>query len=229
MRPTVYRAAGYLAPLLVLAGCGGRHHLAQYQFSGRSLALVYIEQPSAELRSGWYRLGSSDNAVQSVVKAGATVAKEIEARRASTRLDSAARMVDVPTLLARRTLERASRYLGTRAVESPDSADFVLEVHLRSFGIDVRSEHAAYLYASAEAVLSDRKTGREIWSEDVTGRDRLTPWVLGTDNLPSAVFTAATLHTVGVADFQEALHQLVTYTSNLITGELREKLRGVRD
>ena len=215
--------------LLAAAGCGGKHYLAQYQFSDKTLALVYIEPPSPQLLHGYYNIGATANAVQSVVRAGAGVAKEVEARKASARLDSAVTRVDVPSRLAQRTVERASRYLGTRPVVSSENADYVLEVTMRSFGIDARYNTAAYLYTRAEAVLLDRHTGREIWSVRVNGSDRLTPWVRGTNNIPSAIITAGTLSQVTVEDFQQALEQLVTYTSNLITNELREKLRDVRD
>lgn len=226
--PAVHRGVAAAIVLALVAGCG-KHYLNQYEFSDKTLALVYIEPPAPELLHGWYNLDVDGNAMQTVVQAGAKVAKEVEARRASARLDSAAQRVDVASRLAQRTLERASRYLGTRMVVTPGGADYVLEIHMRSFGIDARSNRATYLFTRAEAVLLDRKTGREIWSEDVRGTDRLTPYVVGTRSVPSAVFTAATLHTVTVADFQEALEQLTTYTSNLITNELREKLRDVRD
>ena len=218
-----------LALTFLSAGCGGKHYLAQYEFSDRTLGLVYIEPPSPELLHGWYNVDVGNSALQTVVNAGASVAKEVQARKARARLDSAVVMVDVSGRLAERTLERASRYLGTRPVETSSNADYVLEIHMRRFGLDARSNNAAYLFTRAEAVLLDRKTGREIWSEEVDGSDRMTPFVVGTASVPSAVFTAATLHTVSVAEFQQALDQLVTYTSNLITEELREKLRDVRD
>jgi hypothetical protein len=214
--------------VLMSMGCG-KHYLNQYDFAQKTLALVFIDPPSPELLHGWYNLDVGNNAIQTVVGAGAKVAKEREARRASARLDSAAVSVDVTTQLAQRTLERVSRYLGTRIVSTADGADYVLELNMRSFGIDARSNRTTSLYVRAEAVLLDRNTGREIWSEDVRGTDRLTPYVIGTANVPSAIFTAATLHTVTVADFQEALDQLVTFTSDIITNELREKLRDVRD
>jgi hypothetical protein len=210
------------------AGCG-KHYLRDYQFADKTIGLVFIDPPQPELLEGWYNLDVGHSAVQTVIRAGATVAKEVEARRASARLDSAAARVDVPSRLAQRTLERASRYLGTRPVATPEGADFLLEIRMESFGIDARSNRAAYVYARAEAVLIDRRTGREIWSEDVRGSDRMTPYVIGTANVPSAIFTAATLHAVSVADFERALNGLVIYTSDLITDELRDKLRDVRE
>ena len=218
----------FLAAMLLISACS-RHHLGEYNFSNRTVALVYVDPPEPDLLHGWYGVRRNESTIQTVVRAGAGVAKEIEAHRASARLDSAAARVNIPRRLADRTLERASRYLGTRVARSTDSADFVLEIHLRSFGIDARSSHATYLFTRAEAVLLDRRTGREIWHKTVRGSDRMTPFVVGTRDVPSNIFTAATLHTVTVADFQEALEQLVTYSSNLIVDELRDKLRDVRD
>jgi hypothetical protein len=214
---------------LVAVGACGKHYLRDYQFADKTIGLVFIDSPSPELLHGWYNVDAGHTVVQTVVGAGATIAKEVQARRASVRLDSAAARVDVPSKLAQRTLERVSRYLGTRPVATPDNADFLLEIRMESFGIDARSNRATYLYARAEAVLIDRRTGREIWSEDVRGSDRMTPYVIGTANVPSAIFTAATLHTVSVEDFERALNGLVTYTSDLITEELRDKLRDVRE
>jgi hypothetical protein len=226
--PSLSRFGALLAVSVIMVGCG-KHYLDRYSFSGRTLALVYIEPPAPELLHGLHYASDGDNAIQAVVRVGAGVAKERESRRASARLDSATTRLDIGDLLAERTLQRASRYLGTRIATSGDSADFILELTMRSFGIDARSTHATYLYTRAEAVLIDRRTGMEIWHEDVRGTDRLTPFVVGTRDVPSTVFSAATLHTVSVADFERALEQLTTYTSNLITNELREKLRDVRD
>ena len=217
-----------LALLATQVACG-KHYLEEYRFSDRTLGVVFIEPPEAELRHGWYNVDPGGSALQNVVQAGAKVAKEFEARRALARLDSAEQNVDVTSLLANGTAQRASRYLGTQAATEVNTADYVLEVNMREFGIDARSNHATYLYTRAEAVLIDRRTGREIWSQKVKGSDRLTPFIVGTMDAPSAIFTAATLHTVSVAQFQRALEQLVVYTSNLIASELREDLRDARE
>jgi hypothetical protein len=217
------------ALLVAVSGCGPKHYLAEYQFAEKSLALSFIEQPTPELLTGLYDLRVSRNPVTTIARVGGGVAKEVQARKAGARLDSAARRVDVPTLLAQRTLERSAMYLGARPVPTTKDADFILEINMRGFGIDARSPHAAYLYTRAEAVLLDRRTGREIWSVDIRGTDRMTPFIVGTREIPSSIFTAATIHSVSVADFQEALEQLVASSSNAITNQLRDKLRDVRD
>ena len=230
--PEAYRRiSGLLACALFVAatGCGRKHYLAEYQFSEKALALSFIEPPAPELLTGLYDLRVSRNPVTMAARVGGGVAKEIEARRAGARLDSAAARVDIPGRLAQRTLERTALYLGARPVQSPNEADFIIEIHMRRFGIDARSSHAAYLYTRAEAVLLDRRTGREIWSVDIHGSDRMTPFVIGTRDIPSSIFTAATIHNISVAEFQAALDQLVVSSSNAITNQLRDKLRDVRD
>jgi ABC-type uncharacterized transport system auxiliary subunit len=232
MRTTAVAALRWVAVavgFVALSACGGKHHINQYSFSGKTLALAYVERPGPELLHGNHDLDANDNAFQALVKVGAGVAKEVVARRARSRFDSATKRIDVDSLLAVRTLERASRYLGTRVAESVEEADFVLELEVRSFGVDARSNNATYLFSRTEAVLLDRRTGREIWNTDVKATDRLTPSFDGDRNVPSAIVTAATLHSVTVRDFVEALEQLTTLTSNVITNELREKLRDARD
>jgi hypothetical protein len=223
------RALTFASTILAsLAACGGGHHLAEYPFASRTLAVVYIAPPAPELLTGYYDLRDSQNPVEAVVRAGADAAREREARRASARLDSATARVNIPAGLAQRTLERASRYLGTRPVTDENQADYLMEVRMERFGINARADEAAYLFTFAEAVLIDRRTGREIWNVKIHGRDRLTPYVQSTSPIPGSVITASTLGSVSVADFQGALNQLVDLSSNLITNELRSALRDVR-
>ena len=220
---------GVCAIVATSVGCGGGHHLAEYPFSSRTLAVIYIAPPSPELLTSYYDLGNSQNPLQAVVRAGADVAREREGRRANARLDSASARIDFPAVLAQRTLTRASRYLGTRPVTDENVADYLLEVRMTRFGINAKADEAAYLFTFAGAVLIDRRTGREIWNIKVHGRDRLTPYVQSSSPIPGSVIAASTLGSVSVADFQGALNQLMDYSSNLITDELRSALRDVRN
>ena len=220
---------GVVTTSILFAGCSGGHHLAEYPFASRTLAVVYIAPPRPELLTGYYDVRKSENVVDAVVRTGAGVAREREARRASARLDSASTRVDIPALLAQRTLARASRYLGTTPVANPEAADYILEVQMTRYGINARDENAAYLFTFAETVLLDRRTGREIWNVKVHGRDRLTPFVAGSSAIPGTVITAATLGSVSVANFKEALNQLAESSSNVVTNELRAALREARN
>ncbi|MGK7312931.1 MAG: hypothetical protein ACN0LA_11905 [Candidatus Longimicrobiales bacterium M2_2A_002] len=212
--------------VLALQGCGG-HHLADYDFADRSLAVVYYTAPAPELWTGGYDV-EGDNPLEVVVSAGGRVAREVEARRAQARLDSAASRLDLAEGMAGRTLERASRYLGTRAVEDESEADYLLEVDVRDMGLDAGRD-AAYLVVRAEVVLLDGRTGREIWDADVNGRDRLTPGVSGSTDALGDVVTAGALSSVSVDDFETILRRLTDFVADRVARELRSDLRDARD
>ncbi|HUG39212.1 MAG TPA: hypothetical protein VMM12_01945 [Longimicrobiales bacterium] len=219
--------AAVLAGLVPLAGCGPKHHLADYDFANRSLAVVTSAPAYPELHTGGVGLGG-DNPVQAVLQAGSRVAKEVEARRARARLDSAATMVDVGRRMGGRTADRASRYLAARPVETAP-ADFTLEVWVTDFGLDARAwDAAAYLFTNAEAVLIDGASGREVWSVRVWAREPVTPAVFDTGPVPSDAITAGSLMAVSVEDFQRVLERLADLSSDLVTSELRGALRDVR-
>lgn len=215
--------------VLALPACAGHHHLGEYDFAQRSMAVVVVSPPAPDLLTGGYNV-RADDPVGSVLRAGTVAAKDVEARRAHARLDSATALVGATGDLAQRTLERTSRYLGTRPVQGAGDADFLLEVRMKSFGLDARSQSSASLYTNAEAVLLDRRTGREIWNCTVHGTNRLTPRVRGAANVPGAgaIITAGSLATMSVADFQDALQQLAELSSNVVADELRSALRDVR-
>ena len=96
-------AGAVIVVIASLVACGGGHHLAEYPFSSRTLAVVYIAPPAPVLLTSYYDLRTSQNAVEAVVRAGADVAREREGRRAYARLDSAAARIDLPVVLAKRT------------------------------------------------------------------------------------------------------------------------------
>jgi hypothetical protein len=219
--------AGLLA-LVGLAACGGGHRLADYEFAGRTVGVTYFAAPAPQLRTGGYGGElQGDDALTAVVNAGSRIAREVGARGARSRLDSAATRLDLAGRMADRTLERASRYLGARPVDDASAADFILEVDVRSLGIDASGDRA-YLFVTAEAILLDRRTGREVWDMDVRGYDPLTPGIDGGGVVPGGVITAASLSTVSVEEFERLLEGLTDYVGDRISRELREELRKVR-
>jgi hypothetical protein len=221
-------AVAAAALLLASSACGGpRHHLNEYTFADRSLALVVLGTPAPGIITGGYDLRTED-VVELAAKMGSKVVKDVEARRARARMDSATTRMRLTDSLARRALDRASRYLGVRPTSSTTDADFLLEVHMHNYGLDASGSGAASLYTNAEAVLLDRRTGREIWNVKVHGTDQLTPRVRGTGSVGGSILAAGTLHTMTVEDFQYALDQLMTLSANVVAEELRASLRDAR-
>jgi len=228
-RPRTRRGvrAGLTLALMSLAACGGGHELERYSFVGQTVAVADYPAPSPDLWTGDYDV-VGDDVITAVVDAGSRVAKEVEARHARTRLDSAANLVDVRQRLSSRTLERTARYLGATVAEDAAGADFLLEIYVRQFGIDARGDRAARVFMKVEAVLLDRRTGHEAWSVVVDSHDRLTPSVRS-GVVPADIVTAGTLRELTVEDMRLALAGLTDFTSDYVTNELREDLRDARD
>lgn len=223
----VVGAVAVVVPLL--AACGGGHRLAEYDLTDRSVGVVSYAPAYPVLWTGEVRTGDAlGDPVGAVLEAGSSVATEVGGRRARARLDSASTRVDVVGDLTGRTLTRASRYLGGRPVEDPAAAEFLLEVDVRRFGIDARRSGSAYLFLDARTVLLESATGHEIWREEVRARDRLTPLVRGGGGVPAGAVTAGVLETLSVEDFERILGRLVTFSSDVLTDELRQELREVR-
>jgi hypothetical protein len=213
---------------VLLSGCGAKHHLARYDFAGRTLAIVHITPTSSDLRMGSYS-AKSDDPVGALMAAGSRLAVEVEGRQVRARLDSAAARVSMGSRMADRTAERATMYLGARRVPAPSSADYVMDLRVRSYGVSARSwDSAAQLYLEADVVLIDAATGTEIWTTRVTGWDALTPRVRNSGEVPRDIITAAGLLTVSVDDLERTLQRVVDVSADAVTDELREKLRNVR-
>ncbi|MGH7447664.1 MAG: hypothetical protein ACRELT_08890, partial [Longimicrobiales bacterium] len=211
-----------------VSGCGTKHHLARYDYAGKTVAIVHVTPTTSDLRLGTFS-AKQDDPMGVLMAAGSRLAVEVEARRVRARLDSAAARVSVGARMADRTAERATMYLGARRVPAPSSADYVLDLRVRSYGVSARSwDSAAQLYLEADVVLLDAVTGTEIWTTRVNGWDALTPRVVTAGEVPHDIITAAGLLTVSIDDLERTLQRVVDVSADAVTDELREKLRSVR-
>ena len=210
-----------------LAACGGGHELERYSFAGSTLAVADYAPPAPALWTGGYDVGG-DDVITAVLDVGSQVAKDVEARRVRTRLDSAANQVDVRERMSQWTLERAARYLGAHPIEDPAGADYLLELYVRQYGIDARGNRPARLFMNVEAVLIDRRSGHEVWTVEVNSHDRLTPSVATGSSVPIDIVTAGTLHTLTAEQLRAELAGLTDFTADYLTNELRKDLREIR-
>ncbi|HSH46416.1 MAG TPA: hypothetical protein VK966_11285 [Longimicrobiales bacterium] len=226
MMPVSHRTF-FLLVVAGLAACGPKHHLADYDFASGTLAVVASAPTYPDLHTGGAGAGDTDDGFLAVVNAGSRVAKEVSARQARARLDSAATVVDLGRRMGQRTADRVGRYLAVTPVDN-GPADYTLEIWVTEFGLDAsRRDAAATLYTESEAVLIDGASGREIWSTRVRAWDQVTPAV-PTSPVPGDVVAAGTLMRLSVEDFSHSLERLADLASDEVTRELRDALRETR-
>ena len=224
-RRGVRAAALHSLPLAaVLAACGSGHRLGDADFSGGSLAVETWTPASPVVLTSGVDRDADGSLAEVLLETGSEVARELEARRANTRLREAATRFDLADRLSERLSTRAGRSLGTEPAASAADADFVLELDVRRYGIRA-DDRSASVFLEADAFLLDAR-GVELWRRSVHAWDRLTPRVDG--GIGAGAVTAATLSRVTVDDMERALERATEAAANRIDRDLRDDLRDMR-
>jgi hypothetical protein len=215
---------------LIVSGCGSKHRLAEYDFRGRTLAVVTIAPPYPELLSGTSLETRSDNPLETFFRVGSEIAREVSARQLRTRLDSAATAVDVSGRMGERALHNAARHLRASPVMGSGGGDHELEIRVRHYGIVATSWTAgAYFSIDADVFLLDGRTGRRIWNTHVRRRDPVGSSTIGVDDRSvSNVVTAVTLSNMSTDEIKRALESLADYAADRVVEQLAKSLDDVR-
>jgi len=218
-----------LALLVVVpAACRGTGRLAEYDFQDRTLAVRSVIPPHPQVLTGPYFTDWPANPVQAVIRAGTRIAKEVEASHVRARLDSAAAAVDIAGRLAGRAHDRAAFHLRAESTDDESSADFVVEVLVREYGIDAKDwDAAAHFYVDARLVLIDGRDGTQIWDTRIKTHDPIAPAIFPGGAVRDVV-TARALAGQSVDEIRVALERLADYSADRITERLREALEKVQ-
>ncbi len=225
------RTGGLMLILLLvttMAACRGTGRLSEFEFNESTLAVRSSVPPQPEVLTGPWFLDWSSDPIRNVIRAGTRIVKEVEASEIRTRLDSASASVDLSGRLATRAHERAGFYLRTTPATDERSADYLMDVVVREYGIDAEDwEAAAHFFVKARLVLIDGRTGTQIWDTEVTSRDRISPAVFGPGAVRDVV-TARALASQSVPEIARTLERLADYSADRVTERLREALAKVQ-
>jgi hypothetical protein len=221
--PGTLRASA-VALLAGLAGCGSGHRLDQADFRGGTLAVETYAPAAPVVQTSGVDRDEDEGLARVLLEAGSDIAREVEARKARTRLRQAAARFDMPERMTERLQSRARRSLGTYPVQAGDAADFVLELDIRRYGVRA-DDRSASVFLEADVFLLDA-SGYELWRRTVHAWDRLTPVV--DDGVGSSAATAAGLSQVTVEDMEDALARVADAAAGRIDRDLRDDLREVR-
>ena len=227
---TFPRSCLLLAACAASTACASGNTLRDYDFRNRTLSVVSDMPPRPEVLSrSYFMAGPSGDPLRDLLRVGARVAREVEARAIEERLDSAASLIDVGYVLEDNTLERAARYLGADPIMEQRGGDYLLELIVIEYGIDAEAWDAqAEFFVEADATLLDSASGAEIWRADIEARDPIgSVVVLGRSEIRDLI-TAAMLATLSVDEIVEVLESLADYSARVITDRLRDDLRDAR-
>ncbi len=223
-------AAAVLALGLAAAACGSKHRLADYDFRGRTLAVVTLAPSHPGIETGANLDVDRENPLESLLRVGSEVVREAEVRRLRARLDSAAAAVDVSGRMGARVLEHSARHLRATPVEESRGADFELEVRIEEYGIVASSwTSGAYFHVEGDVLLLDGGTGRIVWDTHVWARDPVRPAAAGADDRSVAnVVTAIALARMSAAEVERAFETLADYAADAVLRQFTEDLDEAR-
>lgn len=217
--------------LVLLGGCGPSHRLAEYDFAGRSVAVMAAIPPSPRVLSGPWGEAVVDprDPIGSAMRVGTAAHKWEEARRAQARLDSAAQRVDVAEIVARRALAGSAEILGYGPVNDPRAADFVLDIRLYDYGLVADSYEGATFFAmEADVVLRDR-AGQTVWKRKMREREVLVGSIFGLPAAAGNVVTARALARLSTEEMVRGLERLAVFAADRVTERLRHDFAESRD
>lgn len=218
------------ACLAIVAGCSNKQRLGQYDFRNRTLAVATVAPAHADVFSGLYLDVDRSRPIESILRVGSGVARQVAVEGARARVDSAAAAVDVGERMGARVLEGASRHLRTTPIADGRRADYELEIRVENYGIVASSwSSQAYFQIDADLWLLDGATGRRIWKSDVHATDRVSPTIVGPDaRVVAGVVTAWTIANMSAAEIQVVLESLSDFAADYLVEELAHSLDDAR-
>jgi ABC-type uncharacterized transport system auxiliary subunit len=137
--------------LALLASCGTMNRLGSYRIENSSLAVDMRAPPTPTFDVDVSVTIDPRNPVITAISIGTNLAKADRAAEAEGRMRRALEMVDVPTVFLREVTSSCVKALDAELVESKFQADYLLDLDIRSYGVDADSPGAAVCLRMAVA------------------------------------------------------------------------------
>jgi len=225
-----------LLSLLGGGGCASPGKLGEYEFRGRTVAMVAMELPRPEIVTNEMLDVDVRSPLLAALRVGADLVKEVEAARARPRLDSAVVQADVGGRMTGRLLKGISTQLRAIPTADPLQADFEVELVVKRMGIDTESWMGpAHFFVESEVTLREAATGRRIWRGKITEREAIAPILLaesaaGASGSRAAndVLTAAALSGLSSAEMVRVLEALADFAADRTLERFRKGLEAAK-
>lgn len=203
----------------ILSGCSS-NRLHEYTLQHNRAAAVMAPAPRAEVFTfGEIDLGG--NPLRALVRAGTTIAKEIQAGEAQKKLDAAMDSVDIPEIIRFETLEGCCRHLEMRTVEDRESADFVYLLRIKRYGIDAESWNAQVDFRiDVHVRMIDNASKRKVWERTIRERMPVSRSIFGFNDLVGDVLTASALSELSETEMAQGFTHLAGYAAGRISDRI---------
>ena len=209
--------------------CGSSNRLMEYDFNDRTAAAMMAIPPPAEVFTDSWFMIDGDNIIETAIKIGTTIAKEVEVQKTREKLDNALQKVDVAERIRERMLERCSKYLRYRPVDDPDDADFLFDMHMQHYGIDAQSWTAGvHFKIDVKIYFIDNDKGVEVWRKRVRERMPVTHDIFGLPSAAGDIITAVSLSELSEEEIIAGFEHMADYTADQIARRLQQDFTRAR-
>jgi hypothetical protein len=210
--------------------CGSSNRLMEYNFNDRTVsAMMSLPPPPEIFTDSFWGVGNEGNIIETAIRIGTTIAKEVEVQKARDKMDSALESVDVPERIRKRTLERCARYLRYRSFDDSEDAEFLFDMHIQKYGIDAKSWAASvHFKIDVRVYLIDNEKNIEIWRKRVRESLPVTRSTFGLPDAAGDVITAVALSQLSEEDMAAGFEHLADYTADRVARKLQEDFAKAR-
>ncbi len=214
-------AALFVAALLF--GCASIGKLGQYEFRDHRIAALMNAPARAEVFADSPIFVDSRDLIGTALRAGAAVAKQIEARKVQERMEQALDQVEIPDRIEGQVLQDGAELLGCQAVDGVDLADFLIDLEIRRYGVDANSPFASVSFRiDVKMWLRDVRTGDTIWWTRLNATRPVSPSVFGLEEPGGEVVSMVVLSQLSDQAIAEGLTRLADDTANRLVSRLRQ-------
>jgi hypothetical protein len=212
-------AACLLAMCAAFISCTSVNHLDRYQFDGRSLAANMRLPPEPKLDVFYFVHANPKLPFAAVLNIGTNFAKAASAEEAEGKMRRALVSVNVPVIVLKETFYGSSTALATRMTDSPQEADYLLDLEINEYGIHADSPNGSVkLRIKTTARIYDQRSRDLVWRRTMTQSSDASPQMFGLGPTIGNVLAATAL-----ADMSE--EELETGFTNLAKESAREMSR----
>ncbi len=209
---------------LGLIECSSYKKLINYTFKDHTASAIVTAAPWADVFTDSYMHIDKDNLFRTFLNVGSAIAKEVEAEKVKTLLDSAMKQVNVPERIKNRTLEKGADYLHYRPVQEHSQADYLFDIYIKDYGIDAKSWDAGvYFKIDVKVNLIDNRTGKQIWKKHVQERKPVSRTIFSLGGTTTSnIINAIMLSNLSVEEMIKGFQYMADYTADRIIQKLQK-------
>jgi len=226
MKAIMKSAVSMTVIIILMAGlmqCGSSNRLREYEFRNTTAAALMAAPPRAMVFSDEAPANRGRGILDTAIRLGTQIAKNVEMRNAQKKLDAAMQKVDVPEHIRAETLHACADHLYFKPVDRPTDADFLFRMEIHKYGIVAESWDAeVYFKLDVGVQLIDNQRHVEVWKKSIHENLPVSRSMFGLGQAGGSILTAMQLSDMTEEEMIAGFTHLADYLSGRIAERIHE-------